>query len=187
MLRAGQTILDTLARLSIIFYFMYFFIDIKYGISYFESIKFVSGTKTMSLREKRAWVTLITLIAVLLLFWLHIPPGRMLAPEPSMFVLHVLMLMITFFVTVEIIAHIVFRIRSPRDARTPKDERERLIELRSREVAWYVYVILSIGGIFLTLHMGANEIGIGFVVLLALVIAEIVNYALRIYYYRRGF
>jgi len=141
----------------------------------------------MSFREKRAWVTLITLIGVLLLFWLHIPPSRMLAPDPSMWVLHVLMLMIATFVTVEIIAHIVFRIRSPRDARTPKDERERLIGLRSRAIAWYVYVILSIGGIFFTLHLGANEIGIGFVVLLAFVIAEIVNYALRIYYYRRGF
>jgi hypothetical protein len=48
-------------------------------------------------------------------------------------------------------------------------------------------VILSIGGIFITLHLGANEIGIAFVVLQAFVIAEIVNYALRIRYYRRGF
>ena len=51
-----------------------------------------------------------------------------------------------------------------------------------------VYVaVLSIGGIFVTLRLGANEIGLGFVVLLAFVIAEIVNYALRIRYYRRGF
>lgn len=141
----------------------------------------------MSFREKRAWVTLVTLIGVLLLFWLHIPPTRMLAPESDVWVLHVLMLMIATFITVEIIAHIVFLIRSPRDARTPKDERERLIELRSLAIAWYVYVISSIGGIFVTIHLGANEIGIGFVVLLAFVFAEIVNYSLRIYYYRRGF
>ena len=141
----------------------------------------------MSFREKRAWVTMITLIGVLILFWLHIPPTRMLAPDRSMLVLHVLMLMITIFVTVEIVAHIVMRVRSPRDAKTPKDERERLIELRSRAIAWYVYVILSMGGIFFTLHLNTNEIGIGFVVLLAFVIAEIVNQALRIFYYRRGF
>lgn len=35
--------------------------------------------------------------------------------------------------------------------------------------------------------MDANEAGIGFVALLAFVIAEIVNYGMRIYYYRRGF
>jgi hypothetical protein len=97
------------------------------------------------------------------------------------------MLMIATFIAIEIIAHIVFIVRSPRDARTPKDEREHLIELRSLAIAWYVYVILSIGGIFVTIHMGANVIGIGFVVLTSFVIAEIVNYALRIYYYRRGF
>lgn len=141
----------------------------------------------MSFREKSAWVTLITLIAVLILFWLHISPANILAPESDGWVLHVLMLMIATFVTIEIIAHIVFAIRSPRDARTPKDERERLIDLKSRTVAWYVFAILSIGGIFVTLHLGANEIGIGFVVLQAFVIAEIVNYALRIRYYRRGF
>lgn len=141
----------------------------------------------MSFREKRAWVTLITLIALLILFLLHYPPLAMLRPPPNMFVLHVLLLMLTIFVAVEIIAHVVFMIRSPRDARTPKDERERLIELKSIAIAWYVYAILSIGGIFVTIHLGASVIGLGFVVLLAFIIAEIVNYAFRIYYYRRGF
>jgi hypothetical protein len=141
----------------------------------------------MSFREKRTWVTLITLIAVLVLFWLHIPPAQMLAPDRSLWVLHVLMLTITTFILVEFIAWAVMRIRSPRDARTPKDEREQLIELKSIAIAFYGFAIFSLGGIFLALHAGANEVGIGFVALLSFVIAEIVNYAMRIYYYRRGF
>lgn len=141
----------------------------------------------MSFREKRAWVTMLALIFVLLLFWLHISPTRMLAPPPDVWVLHVLGLMIATFVTIEIIAQIIMRIRSPRDAKTPKDEREQLIELKSRAIAWYVFVILSLSGIFVTLHAGANEIGLGFVVLSSFVVAEIVNYAMRILYYRRGF
>ena len=140
----------------------------------------------MSFREKRAWVTLVTLIGVLALFWLHIPPARMLAPPPSLWVLHVLMLMIATFITIELIAYFVMRLRSPADASTPKDEREQLIELKSTAVAFYTFAILSLGGIFVTLHAGANEIGLGFVVLLSFVIAEIVNYAMRIWYYRRG-
>ena len=111
----------------------------------------------MSFREKRAWVTLATLALVLLLFWLHIPPTRMLRPDPDMWVLHVLLLMIATFVTIKLIAHIVMRLRSPRDARTPRDEREQLIELKGTAVAWYVFVILSLGGIFVTIHLGANE------------------------------
>ena len=141
----------------------------------------------MSFQEKRAWVTLTTLIFILMLFWLHIPPTRMLAPPPDMWVLHVLLMMIGMFVAIQIIAGLVMRIRSPIDARTPKDERERMIELKSREIAWDVFVILALGGIFVTIHAGANEIGLGFVVLFSFVVAEIVNYAMRIYYYRRGF
>lgn len=141
----------------------------------------------MSLREKRAWVTLLSLIFVLILFWFQIPPTRMLAPPQGGWVLHVLMLTIATFVTIEIVARIVMRIRFPKDVRTPKDEREQLIELKSRAIAWYVFVISSLGAMFVTLHAGANEVGLGFVVLVSLVVAEIVNYAMRIYYYRRGF
>jgi heme/copper-type cytochrome/quinol oxidase subunit 2 len=141
----------------------------------------------MSFREKRAWVTLLALIGVLALFWLHIPPTRLLAPPQSMWILHVLMLMIATFITIEIVAYAVMRIRSPHEAKTPKDEREQLIEIKSTAVAFYVFAILSLGGIFVTLHAGANEVGLGFVVLLSFVLAEIVNYAMRINYYRRGF
>jgi hypothetical protein len=130
---------------------------------------------------------LITLIFVLTLFWLHIPPTRMLAPPPDVWVLHVLLMMIATFVAIQIVVGLVMRLRSPLDARTPKDERERLIELKSRAIAWYVFVVLSLGGIFVTIHAGANEIGLGFVVLFSFVVAEIVNYAMRVYYYRRGF
>jgi hypothetical protein len=141
----------------------------------------------MSFREKRAWVTLITLIGVSTLFWLHIPPAQMLAPPPSIWVLHVLMLMIATFIAIELVTYVVMRIRSPREATTPKDEREQLIALKSTAVAFYVFAILSLGAIFVTLHAGANEVGVGFVVLQSFVVAEIVNYAMRIYYYRRGF
>lgn len=142
---------------------------------------------SMSFREKRAWATLIALIFVLILFSLHIPPTRLLAPPPDMWVLHVLLAAITTFVAIQIVVAVVMRIRSPQDAKTPKDEREELIELKSRAIAWYVFVSLSLGGIFVTIHVGANEIGLGFVVLLSFVVAEIVNQAMRIYYHRRGF
>lgn len=69
--------------------------------------------------------------------------------------------------------------------KTPRDEREQLINLKAVRAAAYVYV----GGSFLavsTLHLGANRITIGYGVLLAFVIAEVVNYATRIVYHRRG-
>jgi hypothetical protein len=141
----------------------------------------------MSFREKSAWVTLISLIVVTLLFFLHIPHPYTLRPPPSPFIFHVVMLLIVTFVVIEVVAHVVIAIRSPRDARTPKDERERLIEIRSTAIGAYVYAFLSLGSIFVTIHLGANEIAIAYLVLFSFVVAEIVNYALRVIYYRRGF
>ena len=36
------------------------------------------------------------------------------------------------------------------------------------------------------IHLGANEIGVAFCVFLSFILAEIVNYAARVVYYRRG-
>jgi hypothetical protein len=141
----------------------------------------------MSFREKSAWVTLITLVALTILFALQIPRPYTLAPAPNPFLFHVLLLSIGAFIAIEIIAHIVIAIRSPRDAQTPKDERERLIELKSTALAAYVYALLSLGSVFATVHLGANAIAIAYLVLMSFVVAEIVNYVLRVVYYRRGF
>jgi hypothetical protein len=52
------------------------------------------------------------------------------------------------------------------------------------ERAWGAFVTIEI---IAGNRAGANEIGLGFVVLFSFVVAEIANYAMRIYYYRRGF
>lgn len=139
----------------------------------------------MSFREKSAWVTLITLVVLSIVFVLHIPRPWTLSPVSSPFMFHVLVLAIVAFIVIEIVAHVAIAIFSPRDARAPKDERDRLIELKSVAVAAYVYAFLSLGSIF-TIHLGANAIGVAYLVFLSFVVAEVVNHALRIYYYRRG-
>ena len=90
------------------------------------------------------------------------------------------------FIAIEVVAHLVLYLRNPKDARTPQDEREQLIALKATRLAAYVYVVGSFLAV-LTVHHGANGIAVGFFVLFAFVIAEIVNYATRIIYFRRGF
>ena len=143
----------------------------------------------MSFREKSAWITLITLIALSILFFLHFPRPWSVAPaaDPSMF--HVMMLLIATFIVVEIIGHIAIAIWSPRDARAPKDERERLIALKSAAIAGYVYAFTSLGSVFITVHLtggNGNLIGLAYLILASFVLAEIVQYGLRVYYFRRG-
>jgi len=140
---------------------------------------------SMSFREKTAWVTLLAIVAVSLMYWFHVP--TLFAPHPGARVLHAMGASVLAYILVELVAWIVLRVKYPRDARTPKDERERLIDLKAIRVAYYVFVVGAIGGMFVTLHvMGAHIVGLGMVIFMAFVLSQIVKHAARILYYRRG-
>ena len=141
----------------------------------------------MSFREKSAWITLITLVLVSVLWSLHFPWGRpfTLAPESSHFVFLALVLCTITFVVIVVIAHVVVAIRAPREASAPADERERLIGLKATRLGAYAYVTLSMSSVFL-IHLGANEIGLAYFLVVSLVIAEAVSCVARIVYHRRG-
>jgi hypothetical protein len=141
----------------------------------------------MSFREKSAWITLITLVAMTVFWALHFPWGRpfTLAPGPDPQVFHALVLATVSFVVIEIVAHVIVAVRAPREANAPADERERLIGLKATRIGAYVYAILSLSAIFL-IHLGANQIGLAYLVLGSFVVAEIVSYTARIVFYRRG-
>ena len=135
----------------------------------------------MSFREKSAWVTLVAILLVSALFALHAP--RLSHPGPWDF--HALLACIGAFAVIETVAFLVLRLRFPEDARTPIDERERLINLKATRLASGCYVIGSFLAV-LTIHHGASGPMVGYFIVLAFVIAEIVKYTARIIYYRRG-
>ncbi len=142
----------------------------------------------MSFREKSAWITLITLVFVSLLWSAHWPWTRpfTLAPDANPIVFHALVLATISFIVIVVVAHVVVAVRAPREASAPADERERLIALKATRIGAYVYAALSLSSIFL-IHLGANQIGVAYFVLISFVIAEMVNCIARIVYHRRGF
>ena len=137
----------------------------------------------MSFREKSAWITLSAILLVSVLYFLHAP--MILDPSPGPWEFHILLASIATFIGIEVVAYIVLYLRYPKDARTPKDERERLIDLKATRLGAYVYVVASFLAI-LTPHHGANGFAVGIFIIMAFVIAQIVNYTARIVYYRRG-
>ena len=141
----------------------------------------------MSFREKSAWITLITLVLMSLLWATHFPWGRdfTLAPEPNPFVFHALVLATISFVVIVVVAHIVVAVLAPREANARADEREQLIGLKATRLGAYAYVALSMSSVFL-IHLGANEIGLAYFLVVSLVVAEAVSCAARIVYHRRG-
>jgi hypothetical protein len=138
----------------------------------------------MSFREKTAWLTLCAILIVTLMFWYHAP--REFNAHSHRWVLLALLVSLGTYVLIEVVGYLVLRLRNPRDAKTPKDERERLIDLKALRFAYYTFVIGTFGGIFLMLHVvGAGPGTIGAVVVAAFVAAQIAKHVARIVYYRR--
>jgi len=138
----------------------------------------------MSFREKSAWITLIAIVLVCTLFFLHGP--EIFVPHPDPWTFHSLVACFSAFIVIKIAAQVVLYVRYPKDARVPKDEREQVIDLKATRLAAYIYVLGTFLAV-LTLHHGASGRAVGYFVMLAFVVAEVVNHAARIVYYRRGF
>jgi hypothetical protein len=139
----------------------------------------------MSFREKTAWVTLIALILVSLMYWLHM--HSLFEPHRRGWVLLVLGLSLGTFVLIEVIAWLVFYFRNPKETRAPRDEREQIIALKATRVASWVFTVGALLAVFITLHLaGAGPVAMGMSIVIAFVLAQVVRQAAIIVYYRRG-
>jgi hypothetical protein len=88
------------------------------------------------------------------------------------------------FVVGEIVLHALIVMQSPRDARAPKDERERLIDLKAMRVAFFVLLAGALMVIVLV-HFPVDRFAILQALLFAVVVAELAMLGARLVYYRR--
>jgi uncharacterized membrane protein len=138
----------------------------------------------MSFREKSAWITLLSLLAVFVpFFWNSYRQFTgQLDPRSAVGTAFVLL---ALFVVLEIVLHAAIAIQSPRDANTPKDEREHQIEMRATYVAFYVLVVGALVGVAM-IHVRNSAWLMQQVVLFAIVLAEMVKSGLQVVLYRQG-
>jgi lysylphosphatidylglycerol synthetase-like protein (DUF2156 family) len=142
----------------------------------------------MSYREKSAWISLGSLLIVFgIYFWdvARVLAGRtpLAAPAPLFFSL------VAALIVAELVLHLVLSIQLPKEARTPRDEREWLIELKATRIAFFVLIAGSLLSIW-TLHLRLHDRGdhawvMAHCVLFFLVAAGIVKFGLQIVMYRR--
>ena len=147
----------------------------------------------MSFREKRAWISFVVLLLIFgTYFWLtfkatHMNPNG----PPSINLLgHYFLITVTIFVLVEIVLYFVLKFTSPKDARTPKDEREILIELKAARIAFTTIIVILILTAAVIVHMPNHGHIVsrwvqGNLLLLAIVIAQLVKYGVQIFCHRR--
>jgi hypothetical protein len=137
----------------------------------------------MSFREKSASVTLIAIVLVFLLYYSHGP--SLFNPQAGGWQLHLLVLCFAAFIVIDVVAHVVLYLRYPKDAWTPKDEREQFIDLKALRIASWVFVAGTFMAVAST-HAGATVGGIAYLLLTAFAVSQVVKQAARIVYYRRG-
>jgi archaellum biogenesis protein FlaJ (TadC family) len=137
----------------------------------------------MSYREKSTWISFVLLLAISIPFFyqfLRIESGRS-SSEASF---HLFLALVILFIVGEIVLHAIIAMQSPRDARAPKDERERLIDLKAMRVAFFVLMTGALLVVVLV-HFPVDRFAILQALLLAVVVAELTMLGARLVYYRR--
>ncbi len=139
----------------------------------------------MSFREKSAWITLVT---VLLCFGAYF--GTEFAhwfsgdARSNGFLL---LKCVGAFVILQLVLTLAAAWTTPKDGRTPRDERERMIQARSHSIGYYVLVVLMLM-LGVPLHLGhPSAPEMMFYALLGVVITGLVVSAAQIVMFRRGF
>jgi hypothetical protein len=136
----------------------------------------------MSFREKSAWISMLSMSGIYgFYFWSVIHAG----PRAGGFRFGGLLETIIALVVVQIVLTTAVAIFTPREAKAPRDERDKLIELRAMRVA-YAGLATSVA---LACFFGAFDPPIVFntnSLLFILVTAEILRSACQIIQYRRG-
>jgi hypothetical protein len=139
----------------------------------------------MSFREKSTWISFVLL---LLLFGGYIWPlyGAASGRTEGAGLLGYFHNLLVAFLALQVLLHVIVVVQSPKDARTPKDERERQIELKAFRIGFYALVIGVLGATFVGLHVQHNPGLAGFTVLASLMIAWLAKLGSQLVYYRLG-
>ena len=138
----------------------------------------------MSFREKSTWISFVLLLAISIPFFyqfVRIESGSM-SSEGSF---HLFLALVIVFIVGEILLHAIIAMQSPRDARAPKDERERLIDLKATRAAFFVLMTGALL-VIVMVHFPVDRLEILQALLLSVVVAELTMLGARIVYYRRA-
>lgn len=138
----------------------------------------------MSFREKSAWISALSILGVFIPFFWN-SYRQFTGAVDSHTAVSTAFGLLALFVVLEIVLHVAIALQSPREARSPKDERERAIELRATFVAFQVLVVGALLGVW-SIHLTSRAWVIQQVVLFAVVAAELVKFTLQIVLFRRG-
>jgi hypothetical protein len=138
----------------------------------------------MSFREKSAWITLASVIICFGSYYGALATG--LVPLYSIHSFHFGLSSIIALIVLQVALHAIAALLNPADARTPRDEREKLIQARSHTVGYYVMMLGMVVVVVVTHVPGANFMTTVHLGVMTMVIAAIAVAVAQIVMFRRG-
>jgi uncharacterized membrane protein YfcA len=137
----------------------------------------------MSFKEKSAWIIFISTLVTAAIYFTAL--GLSLAGHLRYgLVLQLFGALMLALLLVQILAHVVIAARAPAEARTPTDERERIIGWKADRVGFYTLTIGALLGI-VTIHLGASASDLAHAVLFAFVVSQLTKYGTVLVLHRR--
>lgn len=137
----------------------------------------------LSFREKSAWISIVCLLAVFIPFFWN-SYRQFTGQVDGSSAITVAFALLVAFVVLEIVLHAVVALQAPAEARSPRDEREHLIEMRATRLAFQVLVLGALAAVG-AVHLTRSAWVIQQVVLLAIVVAELVKFTTQVVLFRR--
>ena len=137
----------------------------------------------MSFREKSAWISFLCILVVGGLWLADVIRVEFYGVRHGNPLVYFLGL-VTALVVGEIVLHLAIALQSPHEARTPEDEREKLIDLKATRLAFYVMIAggwLSIA----TIHLRFSGFDVSQCILGSIIIAELTKFGAQIALFRR--
>jgi hypothetical protein len=160
---------------------MYVFI---YSMS--NLINLEKSTMSLTFREKSIWASLIIMSVVWVNYFVRVQP--MLADSSISRVGSIGLFVgaVVTLVVLEIVVHIVLAVSNTKTADQAADERDKLINNKAGNISGW---ILGICVVMIGAHAMMNDVSsvlIANLLLLSLVMSQCADYALALFYYRRG-
>jgi hypothetical protein len=137
----------------------------------------------MSFREKSAWIAVLSYLAVYGFYFRRIAQAALSGEADTFHYGSLLVATVIVLVIVQIALLVALAIAGPRDAKAPRDERDRLVELKAVRIA---FIVLSCSVLTVCWFAAFNPPGFYTVnaLFFALVLSEIVRNTGQITYYR---
>lgn len=141
----------------------------------------------MSFKEKSIWISLIITVLIFGFYFVFtFTTIKNISPEEAAGTIAGIFIgVIILTIVMEIFLHSILAIAFRKEAKQGEDERDKLIELKGSH---FSYIILAVG-VWITgisLLFGSTPIMTANILLLFFIMAEIVGFAVQLYFYRRG-